>query len=105
MTRIIIDNVKDEFIPAFREFAEKMEANISDIHTKGAESSLESSFESSATREEPYICDYGYSHEPNDETIRALKECERGEGEIVENFSAIEFHKRMLAELKSENGA
>lgn len=93
MTRIVINNVKDEFIPAFREFAEKMEANISDISTEDAES------------KEPYICDYGYSHEPNDETIRAIEECERGGGEIVENFSAIEFHKRMLAELESENGA
>ena len=28
MTRIIIDNVKEEYIPAFREFAEKMNANL-----------------------------------------------------------------------------
>lgn len=85
MTRIIIDNVRDEFIPAFKGLA------------KGANATF--------TAESSDVCDYGYSHEPNDETIRALKECEKGEGEIVENFSAIDFHKRMLAELKSENGA
>lgn len=101
MTRIIIDNVKDEFIPAFREFAEKMEANISDIHTNGAESSLESSAESNATHEEPYICDYGYSHEPNDETIRALKECERGEGgKVYANYA--DFLKEIEIELANE---
>lgn len=97
MTRIIIDNVKDEFIPAFKEFAEKMEANISDIHTKGAESSAESS----ATREEPYICDYGYSHEPNNETIRVLKECERGEGgKVYANYA--DFLKEIEIELANE---
>ncbi|MGX2981735.1 hypothetical protein [Helicobacter sp. 23-1045] len=85
MTRIIIDNVKEEYISAFRDFAEKMNATLS------AESD---------------ICEFGYSHEPNDETIKALQECENGDGgEIVENFSAIDFHKRMLAELENENGA
>lgn len=85
MTRLIIDNVKEEYIPAFKGLAEGTNATFI------AESSE--------------ICDYGYSHIPNDETIRALEECERGEGEIVEDFSAIEFHKQMLAELESENGA
>lgn len=89
MTRIVINNVKDEFIPAFREFAEKMEANISDISAEDAES------------KEPYICDYGYSHEPNDETIRAIEECEKGGGGKV-YASYDEFLKEIERELANE---
>lgn len=61
MTRIIIDNVKEEYIPAFREFAEKMNANLIAKSSEFNESNND-------------ICEFGYSHESNDETIQALKE-------------------------------
>ena len=82
MTRIIIDNVKDEYIPAFREFAEKMNANLT------AESSDD-------------ICEFGYSHEPNDETVKALQECEAGgSGKVYANYS--DFVKEIEKELADE---
>ena len=81
MTRIIIDNVKDEFIPAFKGLAKGTNATFK------AESSD--------------VCDYGYSHEPNDETIRALKECESGEGgKVYANYA--DFLKEIEIELANE---
>ena len=48
-------------------------------------------------------------HAPNDETIKALRECvaNEGQGEIVDasEFSVFEFHQRMLKELENENKA
>ncbi|MGX3010797.1 hypothetical protein ACWIUD_04415 [Helicobacter sp. 23-1044] len=80
MTRIIIDNVKEEYIPAFRDFAEKMNATLS------AESD---------------ICEFGYSHEPNDETIKALQECEAGgNGKVYASYS--DFVKEIEKELADE---
>ena len=84
MTRIIIDNVKEEYIPAFRDFAEKMNANLTTESSDDA------------------ICDYGYSHEPNDETIKALQECENGNGgRIIKSHT--DFHKEMLAKIANGN--
>lgn len=81
MTRLIIDNVKEEYIPAFKGLAEGTNATFI------AESSE--------------ICDYGYSHIPNDETIRALEECERGEGgTIYESYA--DFVKEIEIELANE---
>lgn len=84
MTRIIIDNVKEEYIPAFRGLADGTNATFT------AESSDDT------------ICDYGYSHEPNDETIKALQECENGNGgRIIKNHT--DFHKEMLAKIANGN--
>ncbi len=46
-------------------------------------------------------------YEPNDETIKALRESINGEGQVVEasEFSAYDFHQQMLAELENENRA
>lgn len=84
MTRIIIDNVKEEYIPAFRGLADGTNATFT------AESSDDT------------ICDYGYSHEPNDETIKALQECENGNsGRIIKSHT--DFHKEMLAKIANGN--
>lgn len=84
MTRIIIDNVKEEYIPAFRGLADGTNATFT------AESSDDT------------ICDYGYSHEPNDKTIKALQECENGNsGRIIKSHT--DFHKEMLAKIANGN--
>lgn len=91
MTRIIIDNVKEEYIPAFKEFAEKMNANLIAKSSEFNESNND-------------ICEFGYSHEPNDETIQALKECEvGGNGKIYANYSDFveEVEKKLADEAKS----
>ena len=72
MTRIIIDNVKEECVPA------NLTAELSDN-----------------------ICEFGYSHEPNDETIKILQECENGEsGKTYANYS--DFVKEIEKELADE---
>ena len=87
MTRIIIDNVKEEYIPALQGLANGINATFT------AESSDDT------------ICDYGYSHEPNDETIKALQECEAGNGKVYANYSDFvkEIEKELADEAKSHH--
>lgn len=81
MTRIIIDNVKDEFIPAFKGLAKGTNATF--------------------TAESSNVCDYGYSHIPNDETIKALEECEAGNnGKAYASYD--EFVREIERELADE---
>lgn len=81
MTRIIIDNVRDEFIPAFKGLAKGTNATF--------------------TAESSDVCDYGYSHEPNDETIKALEECEAGgNGKVYASYN--EFVREIERELADE---
>ena len=88
MTRIIIDNVKDEYISAFREFAEKMNANL----TAESIESIESN------NDECPICKaHDYRFEPSDELLEAIRE--------VENGDTIKFstHSEMMKYLQSDS--
>ena len=81
MPRLIIDNVKEEYIPAFKGLAEGTNATFM------AESSDK--------------CAYGYSHIPNDETIKALEECEAGgNGKAYDSYD--EFVREIECELANE---
>ncbi len=80
MTRIIIDNVKDEYIPAFRGLAEGTNAT----------------FSAESIDDECPICkEYGYN--PSDELLEAIAEVERGE---TIKFST---HSDMMKYLQSDS--
>lgn len=63
---LIIENVKEEYFGAFKEFAEKMDANIAES-THFAESS-----------DECPICKH-YDYEPSERLLEAIAEVKRGE--------------------------
>ena len=67
---LIIENVKEEYIPAFREFAKKMNANLAEV---SAESSTKSADE---TDECPICKAHDYRFEPSDELLEAIREVE-----------------------------
>ena len=83
---ITLENVSDEFLKVFKELAKVANAKFKVNKSKKSPKTLKEI--------------------PNKETLKAIRECERGEsGEIVENFSALEFHKQMMAEIANENEA
>ncbi|MGX2983475.1 hypothetical protein [Helicobacter sp. 23-1045] len=79
---LIIENVKEEYVPAFREFAKKMNANLT------AESSDD---------ECPICKAHDYRFEPNDRLLEAIRE--------VENGDTIKFstHSEMMKYLQSDS--
>ena len=79
---LIIENVKEEYVPAFREFAKKMNANLT------AESS----------DDECLICKaHDYRFEPSNRLLKAIRE--------VENGDTIKFgtHSEMMKYLQSDS--
>lgn len=79
---LIIENVKEEYFGAFKEFAEKMDANIAES-THFAESSAESS-QNLESNECP-ICKY-YDYEPSERLLEAIAEVRRGEVVRFDNY-------------------
>lgn len=85
---ITLENVSDEFLKVFKELAKVANAKFK----------VNKSAKTKAQKKSKEI--------PNDETLRAIKECESGKsGEIVENFNALEFHKQIMAEIANESQA
>lgn len=78
---LIIENVKEEYFGAFKEFAERMDANIAES-THFAESSAESSDKSN---DECPICKY-YDYEPSERLLEAIAEVKRGEVVRFDNY-------------------
>lgn len=85
---LIIENVKEEYLGAFKEFAEKMDANIAES-TNFAESGAESN-------DECPICKY-YDYKPSERLLEAIAEVRRGE--------SVEFdsHDSMMEYLRSDD--
>lgn len=91
---LIIKNVREEFLPAFKGLAEGINAKL---ETQNAESSLDSAenakiaessvnfAESSAESNECPICKE-YNYEPSDELLEAIAEFERGEAVHCKDF-------------------
>lgn len=71
---LIIKNVREEFLPAFKGLAEGVNAKL---ETQTAESSAESN--------ECPICKE-YNYEPSDELLEAIAEFERGEAVHCKDF-------------------
>lgn len=76
---LIIKNVKEEHLPAFREFSAKMNASLS-------------------AKQDDEVCDYGYSHEPNEETALDLKNAIT----LTQYKSHEQLVKDLQAEIKAE---
>lgn len=74
---LIIKNVREEFLPAFKGLAEGVNAKL---ETQIAESSADF-----AESDECPICKE-YNYEPSDELLEAIAEFERGEAVHYESF-------------------
>lgn len=74
---LIIKNVREEFLPAFKGLAEGVNAKL---ETQIAESSADF-----AESDECPICKE-YNYEPNDELLEAIAEFERGEAVHCKDF-------------------
>ena len=81
---LIIKNVREEFLPAFKGLAESVNAKL---ETQIAESSpnFNHTAESSAESNECPICKE-YNYEPSDELLEAIAEFERGEAVHYDSF-------------------
>lgn len=88
---LIIKNVREEFLPAFKGLAEgvnaKLETQIAESGVNFIESaeSGEKIAESSAESDECPICKE-YNYEPSDELLEAIAEFERGEAVHYDSF-------------------
>ena len=79
---ITLENVSDEFLKVFKELAKVANAKFKVNKSKKSPKTLKEI--------------------PNEETLKAIKECERGKsGKVYKNF--LEFHKEIMMEMANEN--
>ena len=84
---LIIKNVKEEFLPAFKGLAEGVNAKLETQIAESSANFIESaeSGEKIAESDECPICKE-YNYEPSDELLEAIAEFERGEAVHYDSF-------------------